>query len=64
LFAHFSIWGYRWSLPDDGKQIAVNKERKIMHLLLLPVLADDAMIAPSGAVVIVILTVLAVLRGR
>jgi len=36
-----------------------------MHLLLLsPLLADDALVAPSGALVIVILTVLAAIRGR
>ena len=36
-----------------------------MHLLLItPLLASDALVAPSGAVVFVILAVLAVLRSR
>lgn len=36
-----------------------------MHPLLLPiVLASDAMVTPSGALVIVILTVLAVVTSR
>lgn len=34
-----------------------------MHPLLIPVVLAD-MVAPSGAVVIVVLTLLAVLRGR
>jgi hypothetical protein len=34
-----------------------------MHLLLFsPILASDVWVAPSGAIVIVVLTVLAVLR--
>jgi hypothetical protein len=38
---------------------------KTMHLLLItPLLASDAWVAPSGAAVIVILAVLALLRGR
>jgi len=38
---------------------------KTMHLLLItPLLASDALVAPSGAVVFVILAVLAVLRSR
>jgi hypothetical protein len=35
-----------------------------MHLLLLPILANDAAVAPSAAAFMVILTVLAVIRGR
>jgi hypothetical protein len=36
-----------------------------MHLLLFtPFLADDALVAPSGALVIVILAVVAAFRGR
>jgi hypothetical protein len=35
-----------------------------MHLLLLPILASDASVAPSGAAFIAILTILAVIRGR
>jgi hypothetical protein len=38
---------------------------KAMHLLFItPLLASDALVAPSGAVVIVILAILAVLRSR
>jgi hypothetical protein len=38
---------------------------KIMHFLLFsPFLASDALVAPSGAAVIVILAVVAALRGR
>jgi hypothetical protein len=49
----------------DGKRIAIINERQTMHLLLItPMLASDALVAPSGAAFIVILTVLAVLRGR
>jgi hypothetical protein len=49
---------------NDGKRIAIKNERQTMHLLFLPVLADDTWVAPSGAAFIVILTVLAALRGR
>jgi hypothetical protein len=35
-----------------------------MHLLFTPMFAIDEMVAPSGALFIVILTVLAALRGR
>jgi len=36
-----------------------------MHLLLFsPILASDVMVAPSGAFVIVLLAVVAVLRSR
>jgi hypothetical protein len=35
-----------------------------MHLLFAPMLAVDPMVTPTGAAVIVILTVLAVLRGN
>jgi hypothetical protein len=48
----------------DGKRIAIKSERKTMHLLFTPIFAIDEMVAPSGALVIVILAVLAVLRGR
>jgi hypothetical protein len=38
---------------------------KTMHLLFItPLLATDEWVAPSGAAVIVILAVLALLRGR
>jgi hypothetical protein len=47
-----------------ANELPSNNERKIMHLLITPIFAIDEMVAPSGAVVIVLLAVLAVLRGR
>jgi len=45
--------------------IDLKTERQAMHLLLFaPMFASDAMVAPSGAAVIVILTIVAVLRSR
>jgi hypothetical protein len=42
----------------------INQE-KIMHLLLIPILAfDDPGVATSGAVVLVILSVAAVIRSK
>jgi hypothetical protein len=35
-----------------------------MHLLFTPMLAVDEMVAPAGAVFLVIISVLAVLRSR
>ncbi len=35
-----------------------------MHLLFMPMLAVDEMVTPSGALVIVVLTVLAAFRGK
>jgi hypothetical protein len=57
--------GYKPS-PIKGRRIAVKKTKgKTMHLLLItPLLATDDWVAPSGAAVIVILAVLALLRGR
>jgi hypothetical protein len=39
-------------------------ERNIMHLLLTPMFAIDEMVVPSGAIVIGVLTLLAIIRGK
>jgi hypothetical protein len=38
-------------------------ERKLMHLFM-PMFAFDEMVTPSGAIVIGVLTVLAIIRGK
>ena len=35
-----------------------------MHILLIPLLADDSWVAPSGATVIAIMYLAALFRGR
>jgi hypothetical protein len=35
-----------------------------MHMLLIPLLADDSMVAPSGAVVIAVMYLAALFRGK
>ena len=45
--------------------IAFNETEKIMHALLLPILADvDPGVTSSGAVVLLILSVAAIIRSK